>query len=167
MRKPRILTESFSGKTMNSEMDQELARFASLFLEDQGAVVQRTAQGFEALLPDELSRFLGTPEHIRMGKEIEDESPGTYAIRYGSVLLEKMVNSACSKIPLLACELQFDYLKGQGFDRLIREQFKFHKSVGTVEGQANVRTDYLLLTSRYRAQSDEQKEARFLSARPG
>ena len=59
---------------------------------------------------------------------------------------------------LVECDLHFDYLKSQGFDKLIRNQFTFHGAVGKVESFAEVRTEYFLMTCKYLAQSDEQKE---------
>lgn len=143
---------------MNFEPDQELIRFASLFLENQGAVLERDEGGFEALLPEELSGLLSTPDHIRVSFGSETESRGVYSLNYGSPLLEKMVNTTCGQVPILACRLEFDYLKSQGFDRLIKEQLRFYKSVGKVESWGKIKTDYFFLTCRYIAQSDEQKE---------
>jgi len=50
---------------MSFEQDQDLAQFAFRFLENRGAVLERTTDGFEALLPDPLSQMLGIPEHIQ------------------------------------------------------------------------------------------------------
>lgn len=146
------------GKIMNSESYQELAQFAYQFLENQGAVLEKNKGGFEALLPEELSILLGTPDHICLDRESGPELRDYYAINYGSPLLEKMVDIACGEVPILAYQVEFDYLKSQGFDRLIEEQFNFDKWVGKVENHAKIRTYYFFLTCRYTAQSDEQKE---------
>ena len=143
---------------MNFEPAQELIQFAFRFLENHGAVLERNGHGFEALLPDELSRLLGTGEHIRIKEESGAGFEGAYSINYGSPLLEKMADAACARVPLLACRLEFDYLKSQGFDRLVKEGFSFNRSVGKVERWARIKTCYLLLTCRYTAQSDEQTE---------
>lgn len=50
------------------------------------------------------------------------------------------------------------YIKSQGFDRLIQELFTIPEAVLQVQSTAVVQTEYLLLTCRYLAQSDEQKE---------
>jgi hypothetical protein len=60
--------------------------------------------------------------------------------------------------------LNFNYIKRQGFDRLIQDQFVFYNCVGRVKSVAEVRMVYLLLTCRYLAQSDEQKEGLFALA---
>ena len=143
---------------MNFEQDQDLAQFAFRFLENRGAALERTIDGFEALLPDPVSQILGVPEHIRIKNGSGDDTNGNFSISYGSPLLEKMVDAACGHAPLLACSLEFDYLKSQGFDRLVKEQFRFYKSIGEVESSAIIKTDYLLVICRYVAQSDEQKE---------
>ncbi len=153
--------KNYLGKTMSFEPDQELEHFVCRFLETHGAVLEKNRKGFEALLPESLSGLLETPEYIHINKGSSDtgtESRHAYSINYGSHLLEKMVNAACAQVPLLACQLEFDYLKSAGFERLIKEQFDFHGSVGKVESTARIKTEYLFLTCRYIAQSDEQKE---------
>jgi hypothetical protein len=154
--------KNYLGKTMSFEPDQELEHFVCRFLETHGAVLEKNSKGFEALLPDNLSGLLETSEyiHINMGSvsDIDPVSKNEYSISYGSHLLEKMVNAACTQVPLLACQLEFDYLKSAGFERLIHEQFSFFGSVGRVESTARIKTEYLFLTCRYIAQSDEQKE---------
>lgn len=143
---------------MSFKPDPELDQFAIRFLENQGAVLERDRDGFEALLPGELSQFLATPDHIRIGNGSDPDGAGVYSIGYGSPLLEKMVDAVCARVPILTCQLEFDYLKTQGFDRLIDEQFHFFKSVGQVESSAAIKTDYIFLSCRYLAQSDEQKQ---------
>lgn len=143
---------------MSSEPDQGLERFAFRFLESKGTILERNEDGIEALLPEELSGLLGTPDYIRLHRESGHELQGVYSINYGSPLLDKIINAACEEMPLLTCRLEFDYLKSQGFGRLIKEQFSFYKTVGHVESWAKIKTDYLLLSCRYTAHSDEQKE---------
>jgi len=151
-----------SGKTMSFELDQDLEHFTCRFFESHGAVFEIHDKRFEALLPERLSGLLGTPEHILINRGAAPESDSLsvdgYSVNYGSHLLEKMVNAACCEVPLLACKLEFDYLKSQGFSRMIRDQFSFNGSVGRVENWAKVKSEYLFLTCRYVAQSDEQKE---------
>ncbi len=157
--------KNYLGKTMSFEPDQELEHFVCRFLETHGAVLEENSKGFEALLPDNLSGLLETPEYIHINMGFDPDTPDTdlesgsaYSINYGSHLLEKMVNAACIQVPLLACQLKFDYLKSAGFEKLINEQFSLFGSVGKVESTAKIKTEYLFLTCRYIAQSDEQKE---------
>ncbi|MFQ5484171.1 MAG: hypothetical protein ACE5DO_02435 [Desulfobacterales bacterium] len=141
---------------MSFDSDQPLEDFVCRFLENRGAIIEKNIQGFNVLLPDHLSKLLQTPEFIQIDTDPSSES--IISVNYGSPLLEKAVNEACESPPLVACHLHFDYLKGQGFDKLIRNQFTFHGAVGKVESFAEVRAEYLLLTCKYLAQSDEQKE---------
>lgn len=154
--------KNYLGKTMSFEPDQELEHFVYRFLENHGALLERNEQGFEALLPESLSRLLETSEYVRINRgsasASDPASKDVYSINYGSHLLEKMVHAACGLVPLLYCQLKFGYLKSAGFGRLIKEQFDFHGSVGKVESTATIKTEYLFLTCRYVAQSDEQKE---------
>ncbi|MCJ7830760.1 MAG: hypothetical protein MUP74_05170, partial [Desulfobacterales bacterium] len=132
------------------------------FLSAHGAVVEARREVIEALLPESLATSLETPEYIRIargsGPETDAAAGEVYPLTYGSVLLEKMIQVACRQVPLVACRLQFDYLKQQGFDRLIQDQFFFDGAVGQVTSSAEIRTEYLHVSCRYLAQSDEQKE---------
>ncbi|MBI9082063.1 MAG: hypothetical protein JEZ11_00615 [Desulfobacterales bacterium] len=144
-------------------------RFTRRFLEHHGAILEKTDTGFHAVLPEALSALLELPEliHIHAGhsdpggpEPPRDPSSGVpeYPIHYGAALLDQMVEIACREVPLLSYRLHFDYIKSQGFERLIDEQFTFSNAVGKVESSAVVRTRYMLTTFRYLAQSDEQKE---------
>lgn len=144
---------------MNSETVAQPLVFAQRFLERQGAVIEANPEGgLDALLPDRLSAQLELPEYVRITDGPPAQSQGEYEINYGSPLLEKMVDLCCTSLPLASCRLSFPYLKSQGFDRLIQDQFSFRRARCRVISTATVKTDYLLLTCRYVARSDEQKE---------
>ncbi len=147
---------------MNFDSGKEPNDFACGFFRDNGAAVEKHDNGFEAILPESLSRVLKIPEYLDINNESPAESgpqpENTYSVQYGSPLLDKIVTIATKQVPLLSCRLKFDYLKSQGFDRLIKTQFTINKSVGRVENTASIMTEYLNLTCRYLAQSDEQKE---------
>lgn len=144
------------GKTMRFDSDQTLEHFVCRFLKNRGAILEKSSKGFSVLLPDHLSKLLQTSEFIQIDTDPDSES--ICSVNFGSPLLEKMVNAACESVPLIECHLHFDYLKSQGFDSLIRNQFAFYGAVGKVESFAEVRTEYLMLACTYLAQSDEQKE---------
>ncbi len=129
------------------------------FFEFNGAAMEKRSGRLEVLLPEHLALRLNTPEHFSIATDEKAEE--TFAIHYGSPLLEKIVDAACDTAPLISCRLDFNYIKQQGFDRLIKDQFVFYNCVGRVESAAEVRTIYLLLVCRYLAQSDEQKEGLF------
>jgi len=141
---------------MNFNSDNVLEQFVRRFFELNGAEMEKCSEGLEVLLPERLALRLNTPEylHITTGENARQK----FAIHYGSPLLEKIVDAACDTMPLISCRLDFNYIKSQGFDRLIKNRFVFYNCVGRVKSAAEVRTVYLLLTCRYLAQSDEQKE---------
>lgn len=141
---------------MSFKFDTALEQFVRRFFECSGAQMEKSPEGLEVLLPEHLAIRLNTPEyfHIATGEDAEER----FVIHYGSPLLEKIVDAACETAPMVSCRLDFNYMKSQGFDRLIQNQFVFHNCVGRVKSIAEVRTAYLLLTCRYLAQSDEQKE---------
>ena len=144
---------------MNFDSNYPLEQFARYFFESNGAVIDKCIDGMDVLLPEDLALRLNTPEYIRITTGKDAENAGEkLAIHYGSPLLEKITDAVCSNVPLIRCNLNFNYIKQQGFDRLIQDQFVFHSAVGRVQNTAEIRTEYLLLTCRYLAQSDEQKE---------
>ncbi len=143
---------------MNSETLAEPFVFARRFLERQGAVVEASSVGFDALLPQELAERLEVPDYVRIKDGLPLESKEEYGINYGSPLLEKIVDLSCNPLPVASCQLSFHYLKSQGFDRLIQDQLTFRKSLCRVTSTAPIKTDYLVLACRYVARSDEQKE---------
>jgi hypothetical protein len=143
---------------MNSEITREPIVFAQRFLVKHGAAIEANPEGFEAVLPHELSKRLGLPEYVSIPEGLRAGGEEQYGITYGSPLLEKMVELACDPLPLASCRLSFHYLKSQGFDRLIQDQFRFRKSLCRVTSTAPIKTDYVVLACRYVARSDEQKE---------
>ena len=98
---------------MNSETIAMPVFFARRFLERQGAVVEASLVGFDALLPQELAERLELPDYVRIKDGVPAESEGAYGINYGSPLLEKMVDLTCSPVPLASCHLSCHYLKSQ------------------------------------------------------
>jgi hypothetical protein len=143
---------------MNSEGIETLFSFARRFLEGQGALVEPRPAGLDALLPRPLAQGLEVPEYVSFREEQPAEGEGEFSIHYGAPLLEKMVDLCCSTLPIASCQLSFPYLKSQGFDRMIRDQFTFRNSFCRVTSTALIKTHYLLLACRYVARSDEQKE---------
>lgn len=144
---------------MNSDPDRDLEHFTEQFFRVQGAVTERSRRGLEVLMPRRLAARLETPDLLVLNTN--SGTGETHEVGYGSALLERMLTIADGSIPLVACRLEFHYLKSQGFDRLIRNRFVFSGAIGQVENTAEVQTDYLLLACRYIAQSDEQKEGLF------
>lgn len=143
---------------MKSETLAEPFVFVRRFLERQGAVVEASSVGFDALLPQELAERLEVPDYVRIKDGLPLESKEEYGINYGSPLLEKIVDLSCNPLPVASCQLSFHYLKSQGFERLIQDQLTFCKSLCRVTSTAPIKTDYLVLACRYVARSDEQKE---------
>jgi len=142
---------------MSSEIAGEPILFVRRFLEREGAVIEPNQEGFEAVLPQSLSKRLDLPEYVRI-KEEADEEKGQYSITYGSPLLEKVVELSCDPLPMASVRVSFPYMKSQGFERLIQDQFRFRKSLCKATSTAPIKTDYLVLACRYVARSDEQKE---------
>ena len=147
---------NYSEKIMNSDSNIDLESFVQNFFISQGAVVEKSGSCLDVLAPQALAERIGIPNFCRL--DIGNEKGGDHEVNYGSPLLEKMADAACDKVPFTRVRLIFHYLKTQGFDRLIEEMFTFQNAVVKLERSAEVQTDYLLLTCRYLAQSDEQKE---------
>lgn len=143
--------------------DPALEAFVRGYLETAGALVEPVPHGLEVLLPEALSTRWAVPEIVRLTFAGDGDAPGPeppgMAAGYGSLILEKMLTSACATVPLARCQAVFHYLKSAGFERLIQEQFQFLGAGGVaVENRAAIQTAYLQLTFAYLAQSDEQTE---------
>jgi hypothetical protein len=142
--------------------DIDLAQFVCRFLKDKGAVLESEDEVFNVLLPEDLSGILDVKEYISMAKNPENvktyEGSKLYPIQFQSPLLDKIISLAGSKPPFLQAALKFNYIKTQGFANLIKEQFEFVRSKFNITGTGEMKTRYILLTTRFLAQSDEQKE---------
>jgi len=156
------LETAMSYNPLFSGQDGELVSFVCRFLEEKGALVEPGDEKIDILLPLPLSESLGVEEYISV---LPGSDPGRssrkrtlYPIHFGAPLLEKVSAMAGLNPPLVEVALAFNYLKKGGYDALIREQFEFYKATGAVSGTGEVKTRYLILTCRYLAESDEQKE---------
>lgn len=141
---------------MSSDADHGLETFVQRFLVSQGAVIEKRGPGLDVLAPRKLARRIGIPDFCSL--TIGTEAREGFAVHYGSPLLENMADAACETIPLTIVRLAFHYIKSQGFDRLLEDLFRFRGALVRVENTAEVQTEYLILTCRYLAHSDEQKE---------
>ncbi|MDY0220974.1 MAG: hypothetical protein RBR67_07540 [Desulfobacterium sp.] len=154
--------------------DGELVSFVCRVLEAHGSLAEQNGNRVDLVLPADLSKKLEVEEYISVapGSNPGDsplhgenagrgESPGyspLYPIHFGAPLLEKISRMAGFPPPLTKVSLGFPYIKKTGFDALINQQFEFYKTTGSVSNSAEFITTYLILTCRYIAQSDEQKE---------
>ena len=142
----------------------ELLSFVCRFLEEKGALGELRENRVDLLLPSDLASALDLEEYISIvpgsTDETRDKKSGgkKYPIHFGAPILDKICSIAGSNPPLTQLSLSFDYLKKGGYDALIANQFDFYKAKGTVAGVAEIKTHYAILTFKYLAQSDEQKE---------
>lgn len=141
--------------------DAALCGFVCRFLADRGALFEKRGQGVTLLLPGDLAELIDAGEHMfistQSSRERENEDH-YYPVHFGAALVQRVLSLAGSHPAVATCSLKFHYLKKSGFDQLINEQFSFVRSNGRVSQTANIETRYLLLTFKYLAQSDEQKE---------
>ena len=139
-----------------------LSRFVRRLLSLHGAAVQSRTSGFEVLVPGELARKLGVSEYcflsVGPGEPGDSLDAARYQVAFGSPLLDRMLHEACGQVPVLDCALRFNYMKTGGFDSLVQRIFTFQGAVVEAKSWAEVQTEYLMLTCRYLAQSDEQKQ---------
>ena len=150
---------------MNSDerkKEIDLADFACRLLKVRGAILETSEDSTEVLLPTELAGVLETSELITLvsdkEKKTENLKKDQYKIQFQSQLLEKLIFLAGSQAPVLRMKLKFDYIKTGGFERLIQEQFNWIKTKIRISGTGEMMSRYLILTCRYKAQSDELKE---------
>lgn len=141
---------------MNCEPDIDLGYFLRSFFTSQGAEIEANGDRLDVLSPKKLAQQIGIPTMSRL--TVGNQDPGGFGVHYGSPLLEKISEIACNTVPITIVRLSFHYLKSQGFDRMAKEVFSFPGCRFQVKSTAVVQTEYILLTCRYLAQSDEQKE---------
>jgi hypothetical protein len=148
--------ENCSVKTMSSDPNHSLEEFVERFLADRGAAIEKRESYLDVLSPRQLAQRIGIPDYCSL--TVGSGAPEGLSVNYGSPLLEKIIQAAGAQIPLAIVRLRFHYLKSQGFDRLVKDVFTFRGAIVQVDNTAEVLAEYLLLTCRYLAQSDEQKE---------
>jgi len=143
----------------------ELLSFVCRFLEEKGALGELRGNRVDMLLPLDLATALDLEEYISIvpgsANEQKEEKVGDkkiYPIHFGAPILDKICSITGSNPPLTQLSLSFNYLKKGGYDALIANQFDFYKAKGSVAGDAQIKTHYAILTFKYLAQSDEQKE---------
>ena len=141
---------------MSYSQDSVLDKFAGDFFHLYGAETEKRQNEVLVLLPETLAERLQLNEYIRI--KARSDVKGDFVVNYGSEFLEKILDHVCGEVPVIECSLSFDYIKRQGFNRLIRDRFTFNGAIGEVENIADIRSQYILLSFRYMAQSDEQKE---------
>jgi hypothetical protein len=141
---------------MSFSPDNRLSRFVEDFFRLYGAEMDIGRDRMEVLVPEKLADSLGTPDHFQL--QTGPNAQGDFAVGYGTLLLEKILGHVGGTVPVAECTLHFNYIKSQGFDRLIADSFTFAGASGTVENMASATTRYVICFCRYTAQSDEQKE---------
>jgi len=134
--------------------------FARRFLQLHDAAVESDVSAIEALVPEQLRTLLEVPEHIRMSEDGGDAADRDYhyTVTYGAPILERMIGHTLETIPIAGCRLEFDYIKNGGFDRLLQDQLTFYGATAAIETVAAVTAEYVQVSCRYTALSDEQKE---------
>ncbi|MGD9823325.1 hypothetical protein [Desulfobacter sp.] len=134
--------------------------FACRFFKARGGVVEDQGLTRDILLPEAAAQTLGVDDFFRVGPEeiVEQGRLKVHAVQLNTPFLDRMLTLAGESAPFARAELKFDYIKTQGFDRLIADRFQFHKSKVRVMKTGEARTRYLVLTCRYTAQSDEIKQ---------
>jgi len=147
---------------MDAKRQIDPMEFACRFLKTRGAALELRGDVTNILLPKDVAQSLMVEEFITVGAD-HGASDGSdtrkiYPLQFQTPLLDRIASTAGATPPFLQANLKFAYIKTQGFDRLIKEQFELHKSKIKVIKTGETKTRYLLLTCRFRAQSDELKE---------
>ncbi|MGM0454326.1 MAG: hypothetical protein ACQERN_14300 [Thermodesulfobacteriota bacterium] len=144
----------------DTDTQAEPLEFARRFLQYHDAAVENDNAAIEALVPEPLRTLLDVPEHIRISEDGEnaEDRDNHYTVTYGAPVLERMIGQTLDTIPITGCRLEFDYIKNGGFDRLLEDQLTFYGAAAAIETVAEVTAEYILVSCRYTAQSDEQKE---------
>ena len=156
------LVTTMSSDSNSSVGTPDLTDFVTRFFSANDAVMEKREKGIHVLLPEETAAALDVGEEIFLAQDPDDphlnNEKECHAIQFQTPLLDGIVSMAGDAPPFLQAGLTFTYIKTQGFEKLINEQFTFYKSKIKKISTADTITRYLILTCRYLAQSDEQKQ---------
>ncbi len=156
------LVTTMSSDSYSSGGAPDLTAFVTRFFSANGAVMEKREKGMHLLLPEATATALDVDEEIFLAEDPEhlenNQGKQCHAIQFQTPLLDSIVSMAGAVPPFLQAALNFPYIKTQGFENLIKEQFTFYKSKIKGVSTAETITRYLILTCRYLAQSDEQKQ---------
>jgi len=136
---------------MSNLVDPELLSFTAQVLERRGGVVEQYDEYLNALVPEALSQQLEIPEEVQFGANGE-------LLMYGHPLLERIIELATEKIPIVYGKLNVDYLKKDGFEHLLNQEYIFKNGKCRLVNRAETRASYMILICHYVAMSDERKE---------
>lgn len=139
---------------MSQLLDPELVNFTTRILQHHGGLVESQENYLLAILPPRLAEKLELKEEICFGSSGE-------SLIYGHPLLEKLINLAKNEIPIIYGRLQVPYLKKDGFEQFLAQDFSFGKSQTRIINRAEARNSYMVLYCHYLALSDERKEGIF------
>ncbi len=158
---------SFLETHMSSDIENTLQTidpmdFACRFFQARGAAMENGNDKTRVLMPGDLAQQLSVEELITISTAKGTNKPATgqqvYPVMFHTPLLDKIAAMAGVMLPFLAVNLQFDYIKTQGFDRLVQDQFELYKTKLETGKTGETKTRYMLLTCHFKARSDEIKE---------
>lgn len=132
-------------------LDSDLIRFTTQFLEKSGALADAHSDHIHALLPRDLAGILNLPEEVLLGG---DDHP----LLYGSPILDRLVHVATAGIPVAYGAVSIPYIKKAGFEAAIAQDLSFVNGKVQIGVRAETRSSYMVITGRYVALSDERKE---------
>ncbi len=139
---------------MSQHLDPELVYFATKILELHGGLVEPQSENLLAILPPRLAEKLELKEEVSFGDAGEP-------LIYGHPNLEKLINLAKGEVPIVYGRLQVSYLKKDGFEQFLEQDFSFGKSQIRIINRAEARNTYMVLYCHFLALSDERKEGIF------
>jgi len=128
--------------------------FAARLLKRRGALVEEGPGRVEAILSPDLVVELGVPEHVVLARAPE---PGTQAVAYGSVLLERMVASATGAVPCASARARVVVAR-EGQARAAVEALVFRNGVFDVGGFRLDTGRRLVAHAAFAIQGDERRE---------
>ncbi|MBI4774507.1 MAG: hypothetical protein HY788_10065 [Deltaproteobacteria bacterium] len=131
--------------------DPELLGFAAEVIQKHGGDVEQRSDHVFALLSPDLCSVLQLPEEVQLGD-------GGEPLLYGGTLLDRLIDLATGRVPLVYARLEAPYLKKEGFENLLGKDIGFAAGRASVGVRAEARTTYMVLACHYVALSDERKE---------
>ena len=137
-------------------MRTSLCDFTADLLAESGALVERSGEGLEVLLPAEIARILDIPEHANLsflGQRHEG-----IAVSYDSEILKKMAGLMGDRGKFATLDLEPSSVRREKLEDRLGDKLIFHNAVFQVDRTEEKPISYLLGYSKYSARSDDRQE---------
>jgi hypothetical protein len=133
-----------------------LSDFTAQLLTESGALVERSTQGLEVLLPPEVATVLEIPEHANLS--FSGDAREGISVSYDSEVLKKMARLMGERGKFSTASLVPSSVRLEKLEDRLNEKVVLHNAVFNLERKEEKRISYLLGYFKYSALSDDRHE---------